>query len=115
MLCELTGTRQQCKRAMALATQIKETIAKTVGTELRCSIGIAPNPFLAKTASKMQKPDGCVVIDTADLPHCLFSLDLIDLCGVGKAMEKRLRQQGINTSKIFVKTLNSSCAMPGEG
>lgn len=97
MLCELTGTMQQCERATALATQIKETIAKTVGTELRCSIGIAPNPFLAKTASEIQKPDGCVVIDTTDLPHCLFSLDLRDLCGVGRAMEKRLRQHGIST------------------
>jgi DNA polymerase IV len=45
----------------------------------------------------MQKPDGCIVIDTDDLPHCLFSLDLRDLCGVGRAMEKRLRQHGINT------------------
>ena len=97
MVCELTGSMQQYERAIALARQIKKTIAKTVGTELRCSIGIAPNPFLAKTASEMQKPDGCVVIDTADLPHCLFSLDLLDLCGVGKAMEKRLRQHGINT------------------
>ncbi len=97
MLCELTGSIQQYERAIALASEIKETIAKNVGAELRCSIGIAPNPFLAKTASKMQKPDGCVVIDTLDLPHCLFSLDLRDLCGIGRAMEKRIRQHGINT------------------
>jgi DNA polymerase-4 len=97
MVCELTGSMQQRERAVALGVQIKETIRKTVGTELRCSIGIAPNPFLAKTASEMQKPDGCIVIDTPDLPHCLFSLDLLNLCGIGKAMEKRFRQHGINT------------------
>jgi DNA polymerase-4 len=97
MLCELTGSMQQYGRAIALAREIKETIAKKVGAELRCSIGIAPNPFLAKTASKMQKPDGCVVIDTLDLPHCLFSLALGDLCGIGRAIEKRLRQHGIST------------------
>jgi DNA polymerase-4 len=103
MVCKLTGSMQQCERAIALARQIKETIAKTVGTELRCSIGIAPNTFLAKTASKMQKPDGCVVIDMADLPHCLFSLDLRDLCGIGKAMEKHLQQHGINTVEDLCK------------
>ncbi len=97
MLCELTGSMQQYERATALGRKIKETIAKRVGTELRCSIGIAPNPFLAKTASEMKKPNGFVVIDTPDLPHSLFSLTLRDLCGIGEAMEKRLRQNGINT------------------
>jgi DNA polymerase-4 len=97
MLCKLTGSMQAYERATAIGWQIKEAIAKRVGTELRCSIGIAPNPFLAKTASEMQKPDGFVVIDTPDLPHCLFSLNLRDLCGIGAAMEERLRQNGINT------------------
>ncbi len=97
MLCKLIGSMQQYERATALGRKIKETIAKSVGTELRCSIGIAPNPFLAKTASEMKKPNGFVVIDTPDLPHCLFSLTLRDLCGIGDAMEKRLRQHGIKT------------------
>jgi DNA polymerase-4 len=97
MVCELTGSLRQRGRATALARQIKDTIARRVGTELRCSIGIAPNPFLAKTASEIEKPDGCVVIDTPDLPHCLFSLELRDLCGIGAAMEKRLRRLGIYT------------------
>ena len=30
---------------------------------IRCSIGIAPNKFLAKTASDMQKPDGLTVLE----------------------------------------------------
>lgn len=99
MVCELTSSQQQRERAVQLAHDIKKTIASTVGTELRCSIGIAPNPFLAKTATDMQKPDGLVVIDTADLPQCLYPLQLSDLCGVGRRMEKRLREHGINTVK----------------
>jgi DNA polymerase-4 len=97
MLCELTGSLQQYENAVILARRIKKAIANRVGTELRCSIGIAPNPFLAKTASEMHKPNGFVIIDTSDLPSCLFSLNLRDLCGIGEAMENRLRQHGIRT------------------
>ncbi len=95
MTCELIGREQQREQALAIAQRIKRTIAGTVGAELRCSIGIAPNTFLAKTASDMQKPDGCVVIEDSDLPQCLFGLKLRDLCGIGPAMEKRLRREGI--------------------
>ena len=64
--CRLTGSDCQRSRALALADRIKRAIAERVGTELRSSIGIAPNIFLAKVASDMQKPDGCVVIDDDD-------------------------------------------------
>lgn len=97
MVCELTGSQKKRERAVELAHQIKHTIYSTVGTELRCSIGIAPNVFLSKTASDMQKPDGLVVIDLPDLPDCLFKLELSDLCGIGRRMEKRLGQNGIQT------------------
>ena len=97
MVCFLTGSDRKRERALALAQQIKRTIAERVGSELRCSIGIAPNTFLAKVASDMQKPDGCVVIEDADLPDCLFGLGLRDLCGIGKAMEQRLHRSGIRT------------------
>lgn len=97
MVCALTGRDRQREHALALARQIKETIAEQVGSELRCSIGIAPNTFLAKVASDMQKPDGCVLIEDGDLPDCLFGLDLRDLCGIGKAMEQRLHRNDIRT------------------
>ena len=97
MVCFLTGSDRQRGRALALAAQIKRSIAEQVGGELRCSIGLAPNTYLAKVASDMQKPDGCVVIEDTDLPGCLFGLELRDLCGIGKAMEQRLRRGGIRT------------------
>ncbi len=97
MACELTGSQQQ--REKALAQQIKETIAQRVGTELRSSIGIAPNLFLSKTASDMQKPNGLVVIEQKNLPECLFSLELEDLTGVGPRMKRRLEKHGIRTVK----------------
>jgi DNA polymerase-4 len=101
MVCELTGSQQQREKAVALAHQIKQTIAKKVGEYLRCSIGIATNIFLAKTGSDLQKPDGLVVIEPQDLPQCLYKMELRDIYGVGARMEQRLRANGINTIQDF--------------
>jgi DNA polymerase IV len=96
MVCRLTGSQQQKNNALALAAHIKRTIAQEAGAYIRSSIGIAPNMFLAKVASDMQKPDGCVVIEPHELPEKLFSLELRDLYGIGKRTEQRL-----NRHKIF--------------
>ncbi len=97
MACPLTGSDQQRPKALALANQIKQTIATQVGAYLRSSIGIAPNTFLAKIASNMQKPDGCTVIEHGELPARLYPLKLRDIHGVGRAMESRLSRYGIAT------------------
>ena len=99
MSCPLMGSEQQRNKALALANRIKQTIATQVGEHLRCSIGIAPNTFLAKIASNMQKPDGCTVIDEADLPDVLYRLELRAIPGIGRAMEKRLARYRITTMR----------------
>ena len=96
MLCKLTGSQQVPENALKLAAKIKQAIAKKFDT-MRCSIGIAPNTFLAKTASNMQKPDGCVLIEQHELPQRLFALKLRDLNGIGRQMEARLNRYKINT------------------
>lgn len=93
--CHLTGKLRERENAIKLAHEIKQTLYRDAGECLRCSIGIAPNAFLAKTASDMQKPDGLVVIEKSDLPEILHHLDLRDLCGIGPAMEERLHDAGI--------------------
>lgn len=97
MVCMLTGSQRQRANALKLADKIKTSIVQQVGEHLRCSIGIAPNTFLAKLASNMQKPDGCVVIESEELPERLYPLKLSALNGVGKRMEARLNQQGITS------------------
>ncbi|MDZ7736764.1 MAG: DNA polymerase [Gammaproteobacteria bacterium] len=97
MIGTLGRSQQQRDVAIELAHQVKQTIYDAVGSEMRCSIGIAPNFFLAKTASKMQKPDGCVVIEDHDLPQCLYALELGDLYGIGRRMLGRLNKQQIYT------------------
>ena len=95
--CPLWGEWMEPDAARALAQEIKRTIAEKVSPLLTCSIGLAPNRFLSKTASDMQKPDGLVVILPSDLPHCLHRLELRDLVGIGPRMEARLRAHSIET------------------
>jgi len=99
MACKLTGSQQQVEKAKALALHIKQKIKTDVGSTLRCSIGLAPNRYLAKVASDMQKPDGLVVIEQKDLPDILYRLQTRDFPGIGPRMEKRLLQYEITTAK----------------
>ena len=48
------GTERRIARALEIAHSIK-TAVRSVGETLRCSIGLAPNRYLAKIASDMQK------------------------------------------------------------
>jgi len=78
----------QIPNAQDLARQVKQAI-RSVGETLRCSVGLAPNRFLAKIASNMKKPDGLVTLTASQLPQILFSLKPRDLPGIGHRMEKR--------------------------
>ena len=95
--CPLWGEWMDPDAARALARDIKQAIAEQVSPILTCSIGLAPNRFLSKPASDMQKPDGLVAILPSDLPHCLHRLELRDLVGIGPRMEARLRAHAIET------------------
>jgi len=94
--CHLLGRERLRGNALAIAGQIKQRL-EDFSPAIRCSIGIAPNRFLAKTASDMQKPDGLTVLEQADLPHALHGLALRDLCGIGHSMEQRLHNAGIDS------------------
>jgi DNA polymerase-4 len=96
MECRLRGRDMQLANAQELARQVKQAI-RSVGKTLRCSVGLAPNRFLAKIASNMEKPDGLVTITQSQLPQILFKLKPRDLPGIGHNMEKRLLNQGITT------------------
>ncbi|HEY0267945.1 MAG TPA: DNA polymerase, partial [Methyloradius sp.] len=74
MVCRLTGSQQIYENALALAQRIKSALRQQAGEYIRSSIGIAPNTFLAKLASNMQKPDGCVVLQSHELPEKLYAL-----------------------------------------
>src|SRR5215831_17709545 len=97
MACKLMGTERQVPVARKLAEKVKQALREQVGECLTCSIGIAPNVFLGKVGSDLQKPDGLVVITKDDLPGILLRLELQDIYGIGKRMEQRLHRAGILT------------------
>jgi DNA polymerase-4 len=68
---------------------------RSVGSTLRCSVGLAPNRYLSKIASDMQKPDGLTVLRRDELPQSIAHLKPMDLPGVGRRMNDRLEAQGI--------------------
>ncbi len=81
----------------AIGRRIKETVARDVSPVIKVSVGAGPNRYLAKTASKMKKPDGLFIIEHDDLPQVLHSLKLRDLNGIARSMETRLHAAGIHT------------------
>jgi DNA polymerase-4 len=97
MVCQLIGREQEPPRARKIALEIKQAIYSDVGEALRCSIGMAPNRYLAKIASDMQKPDGLIGLLPSQLPRAIAHLELRDLPGVGARTEVRLNAKGIAT------------------
>ena len=75
--------------------QIKKRIYDDLG--LVASIGIAPNKFLAKVASNLEKPDGFVVVKEGEEKEFLKSLPISRLWGVGQKTEAALKQMDIET------------------
>lgn len=59
---------------------------------LRCSIGIAPNKFLAKMASDMKKPMGITILTRSNLKEIMWPLDIKDMFGIGKKLSQSLKQ-----------------------
>jgi DNA polymerase-4 len=79
--------------------EIAQSIQKRVleQLDLPCSIGIAPNKFLAKTASDMKKPMGITILRKRDIPSVLWPLNTNEMHGVGKKTAEKLTTIGIHT------------------
>lgn len=99
MACKLDPPRRPLPAAVDLAERIKRGLRERVGGCITCSIGLAPNRFLGKVASDMQKPDGLVILRADELPGRLLELELSDLPGIGRRMEPRLHACGIRTMR----------------
>ncbi len=97
VVCQLMGRECEPANARRIALDIKQSIYKHAGEALRCSIGMAPNRYLAKIASDMQKPDGLIGLLPSQLPRSIAHLELRDLPGVGARTEKRLNAKGVHT------------------
>lgn len=93
VVCHLLPS--EARQGRTLGLRIKAALAAHFNDGLTCSIGMAPTELLAKVAAEMDKPDGLVLLSTADLPQQLQHLPLRDLPGVSGGMEERLARAGI--------------------
>ncbi len=102
MACQLMGRERFLPNATTLSYRIKQSL-RDLGVALRCSIGLAPNCYLAKTAADLCKPDGLTIVLKKDLPYALHCMKLRDVVGISHAMEHRLNNRGITTVEQLCK------------
>ena len=81
------------EKTIDLAKKIQEDLLKKY--KLPCSIGIAPNKFLAKMASDMKKPLGITILRKKDIDTMLWPLPIKDMMWIGKKTAPRLESIGI--------------------
>ncbi len=92
---DVTGSVRLFGDAVSIARQIKQRVREE--QHLTCSIGVAPNKYLAKIASELEKPDGLVVVEADKIKEFLHPLDISYLWGAGEKTQQVLRKMGINT------------------
>ncbi len=86
-------------RLFGSAEEIAAAIQSSIETELHlpCSIGVAPNKFLAKMASDMRKPRGLTVLRREDIAERLWPLPVEAMFGIGASTASQLRARQIHT------------------
>lgn len=95
--CQLMNNENSPQRAREIAMQIKSALHERFSGIIKGSIGIAPNRWLAKVCSDIQKPDGLVMVEAKDLPGPLLKLKLKDMAGIGENMNARLQLAGVHS------------------
>ena len=89
---DVTGITYKFTGPKALGRAIKDRVFEETG--LIISAGLAPNKFLAKLASDLDKPDGLVVIPYGKECESLANFPIKRIWGVGPSTERRLKDGG---------------------
>lgn len=92
---DVTGSRRLFGDGPTIATEIRRLIKAEV--RLTASVGVAPNKFLAKLASDLNKPDGLTIITRETVDTVLPPLSISRIWGIGKVSAGRLNGLGVKT------------------
>jgi len=92
---DVTASTRLFGDAVTIARNIKTQVGEQ--EKLTVSIGVAPNKFLAKLASDLEKPDGLVVVEPGKEKEFLHPLPVERLWGVGEKTARRLHSLGMQT------------------
>lgn len=98
---DISGMNKQYPTLNAIGNAIKNEIKEKL--KLTASVGIAPNKFLAKIASDMNKPDGLTIIPYGKEKEAIANLPIRALWGVGEITEKKLIEKGYKKIKDIQK------------
>jgi len=89
---DLTGM-ERLGGAETIAHQVQDRIQEEL--KISASVGLAPNKFLAKLASDMDKPHGFVKITPGEAEAMLAPMPVTKIFGIGRSAEDKLKQFGI--------------------
>ncbi len=92
---DVTGSARLLGPPDLIARDIRTRVRQTTG--LTISIGVAPNKFLAKLASEINKPDGLTIINPDQIQQTLDPMPVTAIFGIGKSAEDKLARLGIHT------------------
>lgn len=92
---DVSGSETLFGESESIGRQIKQTILEEL--QLVASVGVAPNKFLAKLASDLDKPDGLTVVPQHDVQGFLDPLPIDRIWGIGKVGQRRFQQLGVRT------------------
>lgn len=92
---DVTGSLPLYGSAVTIGQSIKRDIRDRLF--LVASVGVAPNKFLAKIASDLEKPDAFVVVDPQRIQEFLDPLPVGRLWGVGRVTNKVFDKLGVRT------------------
>lgn len=92
---DVTASTNLFGPAEQIGRDIKQRIKDQ--THLTASVGIAPNKFLAKLASDLEKPDGFVVITAQNAQQILDPLPVGRIWGIGRVAQKAFDARRIRT------------------
>jgi DNA polymerase IV len=90
---DMTGTERLHGPPLRSADRLHQAMKSA--TELNCSIGIGASRLIAKVSSAKAKPNGVFWVLPGQEAKFLAPLDVGDIPGVGKVMEQKLHDMGI--------------------
>jgi DNA polymerase-4 len=92
---DVTGSRRLLGGILEIGRAIQCAVRERV--RLECSVGMAPNKFLAKLASDARKPHGFMLVEPGKVREFLDPMPVGCLWGIGRKTEPLLRGMGIYT------------------
>jgi len=92
---DVSGGSRLFGSPVAIAERIRDRVKDS--RKLICSVGVAPNKFVAKLASQRAKPDGIVHVEADSIREFLDPLPVDALWGVGETTAAALDRLGVRT------------------